>query len=205
MPIPLSYQISEYDCGTVCLLNALNVLFDRRLLQPNLIRAVYQYSLDSVDGRGHPGKKGTSAHAMRFLSAWLNDYGERCNFPIQCRPVQSADVSFDAGSRLTDALNNGAVAIIRCWLGVPHYVLVTGVEDGWVQIWDPYHIETTIRKKTIRFVTDQPYRYNRLVAYKQINGTGHGYYSLGDPDHRECTLFFNTNTSADFLETSYYL
>ena len=199
MPIPLNYQISEYDCGPVCLLNALNILFDRRLLQPCLIRSVYQYSLDCVDDRGHPGKKGTSAHAIQFLASWLNNYGQRCNFPILCRSMDPADIYFGEGSPLEDALAHGAVAVIRCRLGVPHYVLVTGTADGWVQIWDPYHIENTIRKKTIRFITDQPYRYNRLVAYEQINGTGHGYYSLGDPAQRECTLFFNTHTSADFL------
>lgn len=199
MPIPLSYQISEYDCGPVCLLNALNVLFDRKLLPPCLIKAIYQYSLDCVDNQGRLGKRGTSACAIRFLSSWLNDYSRSCNFPIRCESLPSSEIRFEEGNHLMRALENGGVAIIRCRLGVPHYVLVTGAADGWVQMWDPYHIEIPIRKKSIRMVEDHPYRYNRLVTYEQVNSTGKGYYSLGEIDTRECTLFFNTNTSAEFL------
>ncbi len=199
MPIPLNYQISEFDCGPVCLLNAMNVLFDRKTIPPCLIKAIYQYSLDCVDNQGHPGKRGTSANAMRFVGAWLNDYAQRCRFPVHCEALAPAEVTFRADSRLVQALENGAVAVVRCRLGVPHYVLVTGIQDGWVQLWDPYHIEVSIRKKTIRMITDQPYRYNRLVALEQMDAAGKGYYSLGDPADRECTLFFNTNTSGAFL------
>ena len=192
MPIPLSYQISEFDCGPVCMLNALNVLFDRRKIHPCLIKAIYQFSLDCVDTRGYVGKRGTSGAAVRFVSTWMNDYAKRCNFPIRCTALPQKDICLTPDSPLVQAVQQGAVALVRCRLCVEHYVLITGIRDGWVELWDPYHIENPIRKKTIRMVEDHPYRYNRLVSFSQMNGTGNGYYHLGPIDQRECTLFYNT-------------
>lgn len=192
MPIPLNYQISEFDCGPVSLLNALNFLFDRKLIPPCVIKAIYNYSLDCVDPKGHPGKRGTSENAMRFIGSWLNEYARSCNFPIHCENLPPQDIYFAEGSPLLNALHQGGVAIVRCRLGVSHYVLVTGAENDWVQIWDPYHLEISIQKKSIRIIEDKPYNYNRLVRFAQANGDGKGYYSLGDPDTRECLLLFNT-------------
>ena len=194
MPIPLNYQISEFDCGPVCLLNALNILFDRKLIRPCLIKAIYNYSLDCVDTHGHPGNRGTSASAMRFLGDWMNEYGQNCHFPVLCKHLPAQDVWFGAGSPLAAELEKGAVAIVRCRLMVPHYVLITGIKDGWAEIWDPYHVEKTVfKKKTIQIVEDEPCHCNRRVAYCQINGEGKGYYNLGTPDSRECMLVYNTD------------
>lgn len=198
MPIPLNYQISEFDCGPVSLLNALNVLFDRKLIRPCLIKAIYGYSLDRVDTHGNPGNWGTSASAMRFLGEWINEYGRNCSFPVHCEPMQPADVWFGEGSPLVAALEKGAVAIVRCRLMVQHYVLITGAKDGWVDIWDPYHVEQScFKKKTLRMVDDEPYHCNRRVAYSQINGEGKGYYHLGVPENRECMLIFNTANNSE--------
>ena len=49
MVVPLSFQISEFDCGPVSLLNALSRLFDRKLIQPCMIKAIYSYTLDNCD------------------------------------------------------------------------------------------------------------------------------------------------------------
>ena len=40
MKIPLRYQVSEYDCGPTSLLNALNYLFQREEISPELIRNI---------------------------------------------------------------------------------------------------------------------------------------------------------------------
>ena len=194
MPIPLSYQISEYDCGPVSLINALNILFDRKTISPCIIKTIYQYTLDCVDTCGRMGRKGTSPQAIQFVADWLNHYARCCNFPIQCRSLTPEEIAFTPDSPLVKALESGCVAVIRCRLEVPHYVLATGVQDGWVQLWDPYHLEVTIHKNTIHQVDDHPYRYNRLVRFDQANGTGKGYYSLGAPALREATLFCNTQT-----------
>lgn len=195
MAIPLNYQISEYDCGPVSLLNALNVLFDRKLIQPCLIKAVYNYSLDCCDTKSRPGYKGTSAAALRFLGDWMNEYGQSCSFPIHCEFLSGADVALAPDSRICRALAQGGVAVTRCLLSVGHYVLITGAEGGVAELWDPYHVEVPIRKRSIRMVTDQPYHCNRRVTFAQMNAEGKGYYSFGDIEKRECLLLFNTQAS----------
>ena len=67
MKIPLRYQVSEYDCGPTSLLNALNYLFQREEISPELIRNIMLYSLDCYGSGGAPGKRGTSRMAMMFL------------------------------------------------------------------------------------------------------------------------------------------
>ena len=64
MKIPLRYQVSEYDCGPTSLLNALNYLFQREEISPELIRNIMLYSLDCYGSGGAPGKRGTSRMAM---------------------------------------------------------------------------------------------------------------------------------------------
>lgn len=192
MPIPLNYQISEYDCGPASLLNALSHQFDRRLIQPCVIKVIYGYTLDCCDSHRHPGQKGTSAAALRFIGEWLNDYGSRCEFPIRCESLAPQEIYLGEGSRLNQALAGGAVAVTRCMLDVGHYVLLTGQQQDAALLWDPYYLEKPIRKKTIAVVGDHPYEYNRRVAFAQMNSEGKGMYSLGPVEKRECLLVWNT-------------
>lgn len=46
MKSPLSYQLSEYDCGTTCLLNALKFLLKRGEITPLMIKKIEEYTLD---------------------------------------------------------------------------------------------------------------------------------------------------------------
>ena len=38
MKIPLRYQMSEYDCGPISMLNAISYLFEREEIPPEVIR-----------------------------------------------------------------------------------------------------------------------------------------------------------------------
>ncbi len=192
MAIPLNYQISEYDCGPVSLLNALNKLFDRKLIQPCVIKTIYGYTLDYCDAQRHPGQKGTSAAALRFIGEWLNHYGQQCNFPIKCVSLSPELICFEEGSALNIALSEGAVAVTRCMLDVGHYVLLTGIDGEDVLLWDPYHLEKKLRKKGIIQTDAYPHDYNRRVSFEVMNRTGKGAYSLGPWDKRECLLIWNT-------------
>lgn len=40
MKTPLYYQMSEYDCATVTLLNAIKYLFPREVIPPDVIKAI---------------------------------------------------------------------------------------------------------------------------------------------------------------------
>ena len=49
MKIPLRFQITEFDCGTVSLQNAISYLFEREDIPAELIRAISLYTLDCYD------------------------------------------------------------------------------------------------------------------------------------------------------------
>ncbi len=49
MKVPLRYQNSEYDCGTTSFINALAYLYDREDIPVELLKAIYQYTLDVED------------------------------------------------------------------------------------------------------------------------------------------------------------
>ena len=46
MKIPLRFQVTEFDCGTVSLLNAFSFLFEREDIPAELVRAIHNYTLD---------------------------------------------------------------------------------------------------------------------------------------------------------------
>lgn len=196
MALPLNYQISEYDCGPTCLLNALNHQFDRRLIQPCLIKAIYSYTLDSCDNRSHPGNRGTSAAALHFIGEWLNAYGKNCGFPVRCESLPPEDIWLGEGSPLNAALEQGAVAVTRCILCVGHYVLLTGLQGQTVELWDPYYVDKPFRRRTIQMVRDDPCHCNRRVDFCQMNSEGKCHYNLGETARRECLLIYNTAAGA---------
>lgn len=46
MKVPLRFQVTEFDCGTVSLLNAFSYLFDREELPALLVKKINEYTLD---------------------------------------------------------------------------------------------------------------------------------------------------------------
>lgn len=53
---PLDYQITEYDCGTTTLLNALRYLFERSEISPEVYKFIMQYTLDGTNEKGESCK-----------------------------------------------------------------------------------------------------------------------------------------------------
>ncbi|MSR90321.1 hypothetical protein [Inconstantimicrobium porci] len=49
----LIYQRSEFDCGTTSMINAISYLFDREEIKPEIIKAIYNYTLDEYDQNGN--------------------------------------------------------------------------------------------------------------------------------------------------------
>jgi len=49
MKVSLRYQNSKYDCGTTSFINALAYLYDRENIPVELLKAIYQYTLDVED------------------------------------------------------------------------------------------------------------------------------------------------------------
>ncbi len=197
----LNYQSSEYDCGPVCLTNAIRFLFEREEIHPNLIKHIMCYCLDKCDEEGELGKGGTSAYAMLDFSNWLNQFGQTKNFPITASFLSGADVTIRQNGEILSALSQGAVVVLRLFLEVGHYVLLTGIEGDSLYLFDPYYeeeddpqLDAEYGEEGITFINNQPKRANRLVSIDRLNRTTKGYYEMGPYDIREAVIIYNNDT-----------
>ena len=196
MKTPLHYQISEYDCGPTSMLNAMSFLFSREELPPEILRNTMLYCLDCYGKEGHPGKSGTSCMAMMFLSNWLDGFGKAGLLPVSSRYLRGEEVFIGEGSRLNDTLCRKGVAVVRLWFEVEHYVLMTGIEDEEILLFDPYYQEEAFEgvESPVRIDLAHPLRYNRRVPFSFFNRETQELYALGKKDAREAVLLFNDTT-----------
>lgn len=68
MKIPLRFQVTEFDCGTVSLLNAFSYLFEREEIPALLVKSIFKYTLDCYDDKGNLGQGGTSREAIKKIN-----------------------------------------------------------------------------------------------------------------------------------------
>lgn len=204
MKNPLHYQISEYDCGPTSMLNAMSYLFPREQIPPEIIRNIMLYCLDCYGPDGASGKSGTSHMAMMFLSNWLNGYGKAGYLPISSRHLSGDAVNFRQDSSLRDALRRGGAAVALVDLDGWHYVLLTGIQDDSVFLFDPYYLEGSLREE-IRVVTDHPTAYNRIVPTWYFEREIRDLYAFGPVETREAVLLFNERTKLTEDNTLEYI
>ena len=91
MKIPLTFQVTEYDCGTTSLLNALIFLFEREDLPISLLKAIYKYTLDAEGKSGIVGEAGTYREAIEKLTHWITRYSKEFDFGIKCRNLEKEE------------------------------------------------------------------------------------------------------------------
>ncbi|MFX3618866.1 MAG: hypothetical protein ACE3JK_15265 [Sporolactobacillus sp.] len=195
MKTPLYYQMSEYDCGTVTLLNAVNYLFTREVIPPDVIKAITTFSLDTYNSAGEVGKNGTSKASMKFIVDWLNYNGPIKGLPIHGTYYSGESVSVGESGKIMDALNNGGVVIFRLNYGGAHYVLATKGDTGnkYLYLFDPYLDEDLKYTDGIVLLEGFPYAYNRKVPFRFFEEQDDKkVYALGPPNHREAIVFYGT-------------
>lgn len=204
MKNPLRYQISEYDCGPTSMLNAVSYLFEREEIPPEVIRNIMLYCLDCYNAEGVPGKCGTSTAAMMFLSNWLCGFGKIGRLDISSRYLSGKSVWMGQDSLIYDALRRGGAAVVRLYYEVEHYVLLTGIQDGCLLMFDPYYWVEPYEETDIQMVEDHPFSYNRIVPEHYFNRESKETYALGPYEGREAVLLFNRKTEMTAEKTIEY-
>lgn len=204
MKNPLHYQLSEYDCGPTAMLNAISFLFEREEISPVIIRNIMLYCLDCYDGDGIMGKRGTSSAAMMFLSNWLNGYGKIGQLPVSSTYLSGKSVRIGKDSLVNDALCRGGAVIVRLYYECAHYVLLTGIQDGKILMFDPYYAEEEYGEPGIIQVKDQPFWYNRIVDEERFNRETTELYALGPEEEREAVIIYNEHTKKTMEKTIEY-
>lgn len=187
MKVPLRFQITEYDCGTVSLLNAFSYLFDREELPALLVKQINKYTLDCYDENGNLGNGGTSKEAINGLTSWITKYANENNFNVLCDRLTSQNVNLE---NIKTCLNNNGVVLIRCYQTEEHYVIITKIKNKKVYIFDPYYFDKDYydNDKDVKIVLNKPFTHNRIVSQKRVFSENQKDFSLGIMQNRECVL-----------------
>ena len=205
MKNPLHYQLSEYDCGPTSMLNAMSYLFEREEIPPEIVRNIMLYCLDCYGADGASGKSGTSCMAMMFLSNWLNGFGQAGHLPVSSRHLSGEAVNFRQNSSLRDALRRGGAAVVLVDFDGWHYVLLTGILEDRVFLFDLYYRDMPFEENEIRMVTDHPMEYNRIVPAWMLERETRDVYAMGPMETREAILLFNEQTKLTEEKTVEYM
>lgn len=139
MYTPLHYQVSEYDCVPTALINGISYLFHRREIPPMVIRHIFLYCLDTVGRNARLGIGGTSRYAVQLVGNWLNDYKIK-SFSVHTEFLKEQAVVLDRNGPIRACLDQGGVVLCNMLLTrkEEHYVMVTGIDSGWVYCFDSY-------------------------------------------------------------------
>lgn len=205
MKNPLSYQSTEYDCGPTSMLNAINYLFHRKEISPDVIKNIMMYCLDSYNKKGEAYKSGTTGMAMMFLSNWLNQFGKVKKWPIHTEVVNGERIQINQNSIIAECLGQGGVVVARVMLGCWHYVLLTGMDEEYVYLFDPYYRIKPFTEDGIIMVKDTPTKMNRKIKHSILNSEGSGNYALGQKEGREAVFLFNQNTRITMDNIEYFI
>jgi hypothetical protein len=202
----LNYQTSEYDCGPTTLINAMRYLFEREELSPEILKAISMYTLDTYNEEGEVGKHGTSAMAMRFLSSWFNQFGEKKRFPIYTEFLDGKDATLTQNSRITECLQQKGIVVLRVWLdGDGHYILLTDIQKSKISVFDPYLFPQMAEDAWIEIVKDQPQKMNRIISLDRINESSNKNYAMGEFELRHAMLLYNKKLRLTSKETIEYM
>ena len=114
--------------------------------------------------------------------------------------VEGEEVTITPGSQITEALKQGGAVVLRLYLEVPHYVLLTGINEESVLMFDPFYeeeddpeLDQEYFEEGIAFISDSPKKANRAVSLSRINGIGKEYYEMGELSERKALIMFNTS------------
>ena len=185
MKIPLHYQVSNYDCGPISLVNALCVLFEREDIPPELIRNIMLYCLDCYNLQGEEGRSGTSRLAMMYLSNWMDGYGKTGRLPIASEYVTGRDVFIGPGSKINQAL--------QC--------------NGVVWAFDPYMSTELFENHPEIGLELDPWHYNRTIPDSAFDSEEEQLYALGPKDLLEAVIIYNEKTRKQAVveQIEYYI
>jgi len=187
MKVPLRFQITSFDCGTVSLTNAISYLFEREDIPAELIRAISIYTLDCYDDKGNLGNGGTSRESINLVSNWITNFSKTKDFKIICEYLEKEEVTLE---KIKKCIDKNGVVLVRLWQTTEHYVILTNIDGEEVYLFDPYYFDEAYydHDSAIKMIFDQPFSHNRIVNIERFLSETKKDFSLGKKAFRECVL-----------------
>ncbi len=175
----IQYQWSEFDCCPMCYINVLCHFLKKDEIKQDTIKAIFQDTLDRKNG-------GTSKVANLLLTTKLMEYKEEWNIPFRTTIYYGSKVN----ETLFQAIFIQGLAMIRTYLEVPHYCLVTGMDQEFIYLLDPYELpENVFDDHPNIWIIHKPFA-NRKVKRNYFFEDGTKDYMLGPISQRECIVFY---------------
>ena len=183
--IPLRYQMTKVDCGPTTFTNAISYLFGIEEIPAEILKAIYQYTLDMY---GKSGKaSGTSRQATSHLSYWFNEFSSKHKFKLKSEWFGGTEIDINF---LKKELTNNSVIVLRVWSVYEHYVLITKIEDNYAYLFDPYYEPAKAYKNDPEIeVIENNNSYNRKVNIERLELIDNKKdYAMGEKINRECVI-----------------
>lgn len=191
MKIPLRFQVTEFDCGTVSLLNAFSFLFEREDIPAELVRAIHNYTLDCYDEYGNLGQGGTSREAVQLLSHWITEYAKKKDLGVVCTHFEKEEITLD---KIKQCIAEKGVVFLRCFQDCEHYVILTDIKDDKAYLWDSYYLEEDYYENddSVTIIFDKPFSYNRIVTIDRLLKETKEDFAFGPIEGREMVTIKRT-------------
>lgn len=167
----LNNQISDYDCATISLINALKLLYKKDEIPIGLLKIIYKNTLDCKNIL--IGDCGTSRKAMKRICKKINCYSLRNNLDLTFQYIDKENILIED---IINCINNNGFVIVRSTLELEHYYLLTYIDIEFVYLWDPYIENEYIENFNIKIDI------NTFISEEEID------YSLGPKSKREIIL-----------------
>jgi hypothetical protein len=180
MKTPLSYQITESDCGTTSFLNAIRYVFNREEIPAKLAHAIMMYTLDNFGKKDGEAEGGTSIFSLEFLQHWINQYANFEKFPLKVRLLEKEEALFQVDKAKKLFQKNGCILASVWLMKDAHYVIITKTDKSFAYLFDPYYVDLRYFSKNpnIKVIKNMPFTYNRKVRLSQLFLKNNEDYSL---------------------------
>lgn len=189
MKIPLRFQITEFDCGTIALQNAITYLYDRENVPAELIRAISIYTVNCYDDKGNISVQGINREVMDNMTVWIDKFLKQSNFGLSCQRYIGNSINLDS---IKECVDRDGCALFKTFRnGNEHFVIITKIDSDDVYIWDSYYLGETYydMERQISIIFNKPFHYNRRVSIDRFLSSSNKDFALGPIDSRECLLF----------------
>ena len=192
MKSPLRYQITEYDCGSVSMINCLTYLFEREEIPVELVRIILAYTLDCYDDRGNLSDTESRKQMMLVISKWIYQYAEQRRIPVRCKYIKGVDVNL---LKIRSCLLLGGCVNLKTYSHGEHFVTITNMDNEYIYLFDPYYKPKNSYPAdgNVQIIDDAPHYFNRRVKLEQFISDKKLEFALGPENLREAQLFFRND------------